>query len=185
MGYFCHKIQYVDNQRKKLEYFLFICLNIFFSTSYLILIVIMYLGYLASKYISNTDITCSENYTPFIFWGILFYLIYIISKIFLFPVLYSMKKTFPYIHEFFEQFITFPNRKYIVFLSALFLDAVCIFAVILYALFGKVQSSVVSTIKISINMYFIFGCGVVLPYLIMFVYLKLSHWNKLRKKENN
>lgn len=144
-------------------------------------IVIVYLGYFASKYISNTDITCSENYTPFIFWGILVYLIYIISKIFLFPVLYSMKKTFPYIHEFFEQFVTFPNRKYIVFLSALFLDAVFIFADILYALFGKVQSSVISTIKISINMYFVFGCGVVLPYIVMFVWLKLNKCIKKNK----
>lgn len=146
---------------------------------------IVYLGYLASKYISNTDITCSENYTPFIFWGILVYLIYIISKIFLFPILYSMKKTFPYIHEFFEQFVTFPNRKYIVFLSALFLDSIFLFTNILSSLLGKEQATAVSTIKIGFIMYFVFGCGVVLPYIVMFVYLKLSHWNKLRKKENN
>ena len=145
-------------------------------------IVIVYLGYFASKYISNTDITCSENYTPFIFWGILFYLIYIISKIFLFPVLYSMKKTFPYIHVFFEQFVTFPNRKYIVFLSALFLDAVFIFADILYALFCKEQSSVVSTIQIRMKMYCIFVCGVVLPYIVMFVWLKLNKYIKKKKE---
>ena len=168
----------MDKQRKKFEYFLFICLNIFFSTSYLMAILIVYLGHLASKYISKIDVTCSENVTPFILWGILFYLIYIISKIFLFPVLYSMKKTFPYIHEFFEQLVTVPNRKYIVFLSALFLDTICVFADIVYSLLRKVQSSVVSTIEISICMYFIFGCGVVLPYIVMFVYLKLSNWNK-------
>lgn len=170
----------MNNQMKKLEYFLFICLNLFFSMGGLMLIVIMYLGYLSSKYISNVDIALSENYTPFIMWGILFYFVYIISKLIVFPVLYSMKKTFPYIHEFFEKLVTVPNRKYIVLFSALFLDSVFVIANILYTIFCEPQSWVLSTIKINISLYFIFGCGVILPYLVMFVWLKLSN---LRKKK--
>ncbi|MBS4759327.1 MAG: hypothetical protein KHX03_01350 [Clostridium sp.] len=158
---------------KKLEYFLFICLNLFFSMGGLMLIVIMYLGYLSSKYISNVDIALSENYTPFIMWGILFYLVYIISKLILFPVLYSMKKTFPYIHEFFEKLVTIPKRKDIVLLNALFLDSIFIIANILYTIFCEPQSRILSTVKINISLYFVFGCGVILPYLVMFVWLKL------------
>ena len=168
----------MNNQLKKFEYFLFICLNLFFSIGHLLSIVIMYLGYSSSKYIANVDADLSDNYTPFIVWCILFYFVYIILKLILFPIFYSMKKIFPYIHEFFQQFVNIPKRKYVIFLIALLLDFIFLLLNILNDIYNGAQVCIFSTIKMNIILYFIFGCGVFFPYIVMFIWLKLLKSNQ-------
>ncbi|WP_347992809.1 hypothetical protein, partial [uncultured Eubacterium sp.] len=87
-----------------LEKILFILINLFFSFSLLIFFLSEHFSFWLSTCLNNADPVSSEQDGYYISLIILFWLLYLILKIFTFIILYKSKNIFSYINQFLENF---------------------------------------------------------------------------------
>lgn len=103
--------------------------------------------------------------TVFFIVHILLFLLYHFSKIFLFPILYYFKKTFPNIHIFFDKIFANPQKTIFLFLFIILLLVIDIIS------FKLVFNATITQIRI---LEFLFGFGLLPSYIVMLIYLKLG-----------
>lgn len=124
------------------EKILFILINIIFCCNYFTLILLFYLCNFLVQYINKSDIISYDKNGDFYFilWIMLFYLIYVFLKLFLFPILYNIKNILPFIYNFLKKFLE--NKKMTTkVLKLSFVCDVIVFTVTIFAIGFKFENS--------------------------------------------
>ncbi len=157
---------------KNKEIIFFILINIFFASSFLVIMSFFAVGFIFVMLASiiNKSLDFAENvgyYAVSVVWNL-----YIIAKIILFPILYNADKKFPRIHKFFDLFYA----KKIIHRSILIVTFLLPFFVrIIFAGFDGFKDFLITGIFNEL----IIGYGVFPSYLIMYFYLKHKNSQKV------
>lgn len=150
----------------------FIIINLLFASGPLVADLIGKLSLLISHYFFHVNPANSENDWQFLYGCIILYLIYILIKFTLFPILYMFKKQLPFIHNFFDKFLKERNFKYKVFVGSMLIDVLilCIHILQLKVFFNYTTFS--SLLDSTIFLYELFGFGLFGTYLAFLIWLK-------------
>ena len=153
----------MNKLRKYLEIAFFTAIIIVFSSNSLALLCIMGISGFFSLLLGANPVY--ENDSIFVFYCVILGLIFLILRIIIFPILYSFKGLFPYIHKFLD--FAFQNKKNLVIclgVSALLLLLDCLVTFFIFK-------------EHNIGYYFLetFGLGLLPSYIVMLIYFKLKN----------
>ena len=161
---------------KFLEIIFFVFINILFSFSFVALSIVFLMVFfwnrlIIPEVITNNDINSMESIMLFI--AFFSWLLYVILKIILFPILYEADKKFPNIHKFLDLFYSKKILNLSIFIIALFIP---IIECIIFSMINEIRNPVFSNMPFQ----FMMGYGVLPSYLIMYFYMKVFAKNNLK-----
>ena len=166
-----------------LEKILFILINLFFSFSLLIFFLSEHFSFWLSTCLNNADPVSSEQDGYYISLIILFWLLYLILKIFTFIILYKSKNIFSYINQFLENFKRKNHFRKSVFKKAILLDisAYIITVLLCFILIKKPITDIFFFFLNTLILYICCGGGVTTSYSIFLLCLKTHSFLKKKK----
>lgn len=104
------------------EYTFFVLLNIIFSSSLLAAWIIGNISLFLTLKINSVDPINTSQDTDLLLWAVLVGIIFILLKLSLLPILYSLKKYLPGIHNFLDRFLLDKKFTVKVLSGAVFFD---------------------------------------------------------------
>lgn len=159
----------------------FTIINLLLASGPLIAYLIGKLSLWISLNIFNADPINSENDWQFLYGCIILYLIYIPIKFALFPILYALKKQLPFIHCFFDKFLSVRLFTFKILFLSLMLD---VFFIIIDAIQLKLfheYDKFLSLLSTAVFFYSLFGFGLFGTYLTMFLWSKFLSFIRRKK----
>ena len=159
--------------RKYLEIAFFIAIIIVFSSNSLALFCIMSISGFFSLLLGANPVY--ENDSIFVFYCLILGLIFFILRIIIFPILYSFKGLFPYIHKLLD--FAFQNKKNLI---------ICLGVSVLLLLFDCLITFFIFK-EHNTGYYFLetFGLGLFPSCIVMYIYLKLYKKKKVIIENEN
>lgn len=166
-----------------LEKILFILINLFFSFSLLIFFLSEHFSFWHSTYLNNSSPVSSEQDGYYISLIILFWLLYLILKVFTFIILYKSKNVFSYLNQFLENFKRKNHFRKSVFKKAILLDISAYITTVLvcFTLIKKPITDIFLIFGYSLILYICWGGGVITCYSIFLLFLKTHSFLKKKK----
>ncbi len=166
-----------------LEKILFILINLFFSFSLLIFFLSEHFSFWHSTYLNNFSPVSSEQDGYYISLIILFWLLYLILKVFTFIIFYKSKNVFSYLNQFLENFKRKNHFRKSVFKKAILLDisAYIITVLVCFTLIKKPITDIFLIFGYSLILYICWGGGVTTSYSIFLLFLKTHSFLKKKK----
>lgn len=168
----------------KLEKLLFIFINFIFSASSFACFLIIALSGWLSVNINHAN-PIGENDGAYVGWIFLLTIGYWFSKLFLFPILFKAKKTFPYISCFLEKFKKERHFRKLVLKKALIIDlliwAITSLIIMVYYYPRYLTLNIGDASYINGITFLMYGGGVLTSYIILLILFKIPSIFKKKK----
>ena len=150
----------MKNILKYIEILFFIAINLIFASFSIYFVVTAMVSFGLALLVGTKSVEIDDTIKVFLGFIILFFLITLVLKIILFPILYKMKRIFPTIHTFFNKFRDEKKLQITIFSLALLIILLDFFWQFNENDFWYFES--------------LFGFGLIPSYLVMLVFLKLQ-----------